>query len=324
MAGWPLNKGSEYYRLAADKAREVIDASENGTYYYQLFDEYWKVHSKEYNYNSPESLLSFFFTRIVNGQSSNFGVTCLPEETGGWSSMRAEIKFWKDFPAGPRKKATYGAVYYHKQDNKIVPWFYSNVANCNNPYFIKHAFTSSSAEYDQRLSYDSQTDFDDDQSGVCVRLAEVYCWYAEATGRSGQVNEKAVEVLNRVRNRADGKESNIYSMSMTPEQLAEAAYSEHGWEVAGWFKGGIASRFHDMLRMNRLKEHFVYRVENPEFEVAAQWRAENPEWIDIVEVEIPETVYVKERITVSGVWDDSKMYVPYPASDVLLNPNLKR
>jgi hypothetical protein len=111
---------------------------------------------------------------------------------------------------------------------------------------------------------------------------------------------------------------------MTPEQLAEAAYDEHGWETAGWFKGGLSSRYHDMLRMNRLKDHFVYRVENPEVEVVTQWKAENPEWIDQVEVEIPETLYVKERIAVSGVWDDGKMYIPYPASDVLLNPNLKR
>ena len=30
MAGWPLNKGAEYYRLAADKAEEVIDGVEDG------------------------------------------------------------------------------------------------------------------------------------------------------------------------------------------------------------------------------------------------------------------------------------------------------
>jgi hypothetical protein len=324
MAGWPLNKGTEYYTLAAGKAKEVIDAVDNGTYYYRLFDEYWKIHSKQYNQNNQEALLSFHFSRSAGGQISNFGITCLPEETGGWASMRAEIKFWKNFPPGPRKKATYGSVYFHKQDEKVVPWFYHNAANCRNPYFIKHAYTSSNAEYDQSKAYDAQTDGSDDQSGVCIRLADVYCWYAEAVGRSGQVNAKAVEVLNKVRNRADGKETNLYSNSMTPGELAEAAYNEHGWESAGWFKGGLSSRFHDMLRMNRLREHFEYRLLNPEVEVVEQWKAENPEWIDKVEVEIPETVYLQEGIAVTGSWSDSKMYIPYPASDVLLNPNLKR
>ena len=26
-----------------------------------------------------------------------------------------------------------------------------------------------------------------------IRLSQVYCWYAEATGRSGEVNTKAIE-----------------------------------------------------------------------------------------------------------------------------------
>ena len=30
----------------------------------------------------------------------------------------------------------------------------------------------------------------------------------------------------------------------------------------------------------------------------------------------------KEAVAVTGTWDDSKMYVPYPYEDVILNPNL--
>ena len=49
MAGWPLNKGTQYYEMAAAKAKEVIDGVENGTYRYALLDQYWKVYSWEYN-----------------------------------------------------------------------------------------------------------------------------------------------------------------------------------------------------------------------------------------------------------------------------------
>ena len=60
MAGWPLNKGTEYYQLAAAKAKEVIDASKKGTYYYKLLPDYKQVYSMEYNKNNPEVLLGVY------------------------------------------------------------------------------------------------------------------------------------------------------------------------------------------------------------------------------------------------------------------------
>lgn len=48
MAGWPLNKGTEYYQLAAAKAKEVIDASKKvltTTSYYLITSKYirWSI-----------------------------------------------------------------------------------------------------------------------------------------------------------------------------------------------------------------------------------------------------------------------------------------
>ena len=136
-----------------------------------------------------------------------------------------------------------------------------------------------------------------------LRLSQVYCWYAEATGRAGEINEQAVKVLNEVRNRADGEETDKYTTDMSPDKLAEAAYDEHGWEMAGYYWGGIASRARDMFRMYRYKDHFESRKLNKPIEVAHD-------------------VFRKEAVAVTGTWDDSKMYVPYPYEDVILNPNL--
>ena len=94
-------------------------------------------------------------------------------------------------------------------------------------------------------------------------------------------------------------------MELTPEKLAEAAYNEHGWEIAGYYWGGLASRARDMFRMYRLKDHFEYRKQNPMIEVAPG-------------------VMRNEKVPVSGTWDDSKMYSPYPYEDAILNPNLHR
>ena len=329
MAGWPLNKGTEYYVMAANKAKEVIDDVEKGTYYYQLFDEYWKVYSRQYNKSNTELVLGVYFTKdFGTGDASQAarGLAELPEEAGGFSDMRAEIKFWADFPAGPRKKAIFGDVYYHNQDAKVVPWFYDNVTNCNNPYYVMFAFANDEVEYDQTKSYSAQADGWSDQTAAFIRLSQVYLWYAEAVGRAGQGDKaKAIQLLNLVRRRADGKWNdatyNYYSEGMSYDELAEAAYNEHGWEIAGYYRGNVATRYHDQRRMNRLKDYFEYRLQNPEIEVVKQWLRENPDKADLVTVD---ELYLQERVQVTGTWDDSKMYAPYPAVDTSLYPSLKK
>ena len=327
MAGWPLNKGDEYYRLAVDKSKEVIDAVESGTYYYRMFDEFWKVYSRQYNKNNTEIILGIYFTKDFGGGDASQaarGLAEIPEETGGFSDMRAEIKFWLDYPMGPRKKAIFGDVYYHMQDQKVVPWFYDNVTNCNNPYYVMYAFANDEVEYDQTRSYSEQADGWSEQTASFIRLPQVYLWYAEAVGRSGYGDRaKAIELLNTVRRRADGKWNdssyNYYPSTLSNGELAEAAYNEHGWEIAGCYRS-VATRYHDQRRMHRLGDYFNFRLENPEYEVTEQWLKENPDKADMV----TGPVYMRERVEVSGAWSDDRAYAPYPSFDVSLNPNLKR
>jgi len=306
MAGWPLNKGTEYYQLAADKAKEVIDGVEDGTYYYTLLNEYSNVYSWTYNNQNPEVLLGVYYNR---DQTPNMSPACdflADMKQGGWGDTNGEIKFWKDFPDGPRKDATYFPKIM-LSDKNLYDWWYDTdpasravVAPC----FMK---TAEGAVRGTEFDYTdpSSISYYGEKMHQIIRLSEVYCWYAEAVGRSGQVNAKAVEVLNKVRNRADGEDSNIYTTSMSADDLAEAAYNEHGWEIAGYYWGCLAPRYRDMFRMNRVGDHFEYRKENPEIEVAPG-------------------IYRKEAVSVTGTWDDSKMYAPYPAEDVALNPNLTR
>jgi len=306
MAGWPLNKGTEYYQLAANKAKEVIDGVENKTYYYTLLDEYWKVYSWTYNDKNAEVLLGVYYNKDQLGNGTVLGDILADLAQQGWGDTNGEIKFWKNFPDGPRKKATYFPKIM-LADGNLYDWWYDTNPPSREvvaPVFMK------SAEGAIRFTEFDYTDptpppGDGDKMHQVVRLSEVYCWYAEAIGRSGQINAKAIEVLNKVRNRADGQESNIYSMSMTPKELAEAAYNEHGWEMAGYEWGGLATREGDMFRMYRIKDHFEFRKENPLIEVAPG-------------------VFRKEAVPVTGTWSDDKMYNPYPYSDVNLNPNLKR
>lgn len=330
MAGWPLNKGTEYYQKAAEEAKKVIDGCENGTYNNYLLENFADIYSKKCNYDNRESILSIYFTNDYgpnnSGQCSR-GTCDIPTETGGYSNTRCEIKFWRDFPSGPRKKATYGDVYYHNSVKAVVPWFYSN-ANSQAPYTLKTAYADADVEYDQTVAWNKQSSYWGEQTRHFILLSDVYLTYAEAVGRAGSGDKaKAIQLVNMIRNRADGQgtgatradgSANIYSDNMSYEQLAEAAYNEHGWETA-CYHYGISCRYFDMRRMYRVKDHFEYRKQNPEIEVTDQWLRENPDKASMV----TGPVYVKEVGEVTGTWDDKLLYMPYPSYDSALNDNLK-
>jgi hypothetical protein len=326
MAGWPLNKGTEYYNLAAAEALKVIDGCENGAYYYELYDEYWKIHSKQENRKNRESICAIHYSRTFGGgdasESARGAINDIPTVSQGWTDSRAEIGFWVDFPEGPRKTATYPEWTYHNGDKTVYRWWSNKMPEDErNPYFGKSAFTTytSNDEWDFTKGLNAQSDQWSDQIHQLVRLAEVYLFYAEAVGRAGQTNARAIELLNKVRNRADGygpvavrpEGQNIYSAGLSPDELAEAAYKEHGWEIAGWYWGAIAPRGNDMQRMDRLKDHFEKRKANPEYVFT------DPDTGDLVRIR------ELDNFITEGEWHPSRMYAPYPEEEVERNENLR-
>ena len=63
MAGYPLNK-TEYYANAADKAKEVMDGVNKGTYDHSLLSEWKDVFSYGKNHHN-ETLLGMGFTTFI-------------------------------------------------------------------------------------------------------------------------------------------------------------------------------------------------------------------------------------------------------------------
>ncbi|MDR2764211.1 MAG: RagB/SusD family nutrient uptake outer membrane protein [Tannerella sp.] len=322
MAGWPLNKGTEYYSLAAAEALKVIDGSENGTYHYELYDEYWKIHSKQENLRNRESVCAVIFSYADElGDGSDMargGINDIQDICQGWTDSRAEIGFWVDFPEGPRKEATYATWTFNKNDKQVYRWWSEGLPWENRaPYFAKSAYTKygNENEYDFTQGYEAQANGWQDQIHQLVRLAELYLFYAEAIGRSGQTNARAIELLNKVRNRADGygpvavrpEGQNVYPAGMSASELAEAAYTEHGWEIAGWYWGAVMPRANDMQRMNRMKDHFNKRKADREYV--------------FTDPDTGQQVRVHEQFGVAdGEWHESKMFAPYPSEEVERNP----
>ena len=328
MAGYPLNKGAEYYALAAAQAKVVID--KEAQYGFYRDSEWSHVYSMGHNYNK-ETVLGIDYSPVVDWATDSQLSSCNRFESlgdAGWGDSWGEIAFWKRFPEGPRKNAVYAPKITFQDANyritKAVDWW--ELDNDGKPVVSEYhpmftIFTTNcdagGAELAQPYDY-TQPNY----TGMCnghrhrvIRYSEVLLWYAESAARAGESDlNLAKQCLKRVRQRAvtdyesvalsDGSVVKIDDMNAS--QLAEACYMEHGWEVAGYWVAMVTRRS-DEFRMNELKKNFDYRVANPEIEVAPGFKA-------------------KESVTVvKSTWaGDNSIYIPYPDTEVEKNPNLNR
>lgn len=341
MAGYPLNKGTEYYKLAAELAMDVI--TNNGTYGFILNPDWKDVYSMGNNYNMETVLGINNDAKGWWDHDSQLSSCCRFEGLGdgGWGDAWGEIAFWKRYPEGPRKNAIYApkvtfqetitekigdkevkkdkiskAVYWWELDNNGKP-----VVDAYHPMFT--IFTVNADEKGNMLKqpYDymgiNYKGMVNDRRHNLIRYSEVLLWYAESAARAGLSDlTEAKKCLKLVRSRAvtdaenvtlgDGTTVKIDNMSAA--QLAEACYIEHGWEVAGnWVS--MVTRRSDELRMDELKKNFEYRVANAPIVVAKEGGKEYT---------------AKESVTVKGAWSEDRIYCPYPTTDGEKNPNLKR
>ena len=341
MAGYPLNKGTEYYKHAAELAKDVI--TNNGTYGFILNPDWKDVYSMGNNYNMETVLGINNDAKGWWDHDSQLSSCCRFEGLGdgGWGDAWGEIAFWKRYPEGPRKNAIYApkvtfqetitekigdkevkkdkiskAVYWWELDNNGKP-----VVDAYHPMFT--IFTVNADEKGNMLKqpYDymgiNYKGMVNDRRHNLIRYSEVLLWYAESAARAGLSDlTEAKKCLKLVRNRAvtdvenvtlgDGTTVKIDNMSAA--QLAEACYIEHGWEVAGnWVS--MVTRRSDELRMDELKKNFEYRVANAPIVVAKEGGKEYT---------------AKESVTVKGTWSEDRIYCPYPTTDGEKNPNLKR
>ena len=341
MAGYPLNKGTEYYKLAAELAKDVI--TNNGTYGFILNQDWKDVYSMGNNYNMETVLGINNDAKGWWDHDSQLSSCCRFEGLGdgGWGDAWGEIAFWKRYPEGPRKNAIYApkvtfqetitekigdeevkkdkiskAVYWWELDNNGKP-----VVDAYHPMFT--IFTVNADEKGNMLKqpYDymgiNYKGMVNDRRHNLIRYSEVLLWYAESAARAGLSDlTEAKNCLKQVRSRAvtdvenvtlgDGTTVKIDNMSAA--QLAEACYIEHGWEVAGnWVS--MVTRRSDELRMDELKKNFEYRVANAPIVVAKEGGKEYT---------------AKESVTVKGAWSEDRIYCPYPTTDGEKNPNLKK
>lgn len=340
MAGYPLNKGTEYYKLAAELAKDVI--TNNGTYGFILNPDWKDVYSMGNNYNMETVLGINNDAKGWWDHDSQLSSCCRFEGLGdgGWGDAWGEIAFWKRYPEGPRKNAIYAPKVTFQETitekigdkevkkdkiSKAVNWWELDnngkpVVDAYHPMFT--IFTVNADENGNMLKqpYDymgiNYKGMVNDRRHNLIRYSEVLLWYAESAARAGLSDlTEAKNCLKQVRSRAvtdvenvtlgDGTTVKIDNMSAA--QLAEACYIEHGWEVAGnWVS--MVTRRSDELRMDELKKNFEYRVANAPIVVAKEGGKEYT---------------AKESVTVKDTWSEDRIYCPYPTTDGEKNPNLR-
>ncbi len=236
MAGFPLQKGNEYYQLAADKAEEVIDSNN-----YSLFEDYLFLHDREHK-NGDE----FIFQVQYQGGIATNAITALAiPENEGISTFGDE--FGSIRPIDPFINT------YEEGDKR---------AEEKEFYFTNYTLPDGSVqEFDEYALYkywleEAANPETGDQQGdinwTVMRLPEIMLIYAEAINEAnGGPTQKAYDQINAIRQRAELDDLS----NLSQDEFRQAVWRERYHELSFENKA-----YHDIQRT-----HMVYDLENDRF-----------------------------------------------------------
>ncbi|WP_198293553.1 RagB/SusD family nutrient uptake outer membrane protein [Algoriphagus resistens] len=235
MAGYPLQKGAEYYSLAAAKSKEVIDAGE-----FSLFTSYDDLHDPSMK-NLGENIFMAQFAAFILPSSwqvsiipYNRGISNYSAETGG---IFAQEEFVKSYENGDKRVSEKAFYYtnYTLRDNR------NQTLELGDYYIYKH--------FDE-LAQTSTT-----SSGMnwpILRFAEVLLIHAEASNEANGPNNEAYAAVNKVRERAELPALSGLSKDDLREAIWREKFHELSYENKTWF---------DMVRIRK-----GFNVKTREFE----------------------------------------------------------
>lgn len=231
-AGWPL-KETEKYALAASTAKEVIE--NKGKYGFDLESSYEVLYENDETKSgiNKEDIFTIPCNR-ANGNTTNatYGYWAYPGELGGWDVVFSELTFYKEFPEGVRKEATF-ATKVTTQDGKVLIW--QELKNPR-PYYKKLMKNEKAPDY---YNYASSVPM------RMLRYTQTVLTYAEAKARSGGPDQLAYECLNSIRTRA---ELPTYT-GLSAEDFANKCIDERVWELCG-----ERVRWFDMVRLEIIQQ----------------------------------------------------------------------
>ena len=234
MAGWPLNKGKEYYAKAESVLGDAIQNSglKLATHYANLWKEANKTTEKEFLFGIMHS--------NANKKASNYGKSYYPSDfapNAGWSDYYASEKFYLAYPNDERKAHNFMTEWNTKK----------GVVNYKN-------------SADKLPAISKYYDYNDGEPGksaqsngiTCIyRYADILLMYAEASVRAtNSVSAKATNALQEVQKRAQGYADDATVTTTTnPSEFLDAVFAENGWEFFAEMR-----RWFDLVRLEKLKD----------------------------------------------------------------------
>lgn len=191
MAGFPLNKGTEYYQKAATKANEVITGGQ-----YNLFANYNDLHLRA-NKNRTEHI--FMVQYSVSANVDNGMQPLLHPNIKDMSAYGTEIgttvptvAFFNSFEPGDRRTVNQQGYFY-------TSYFLGGNGAAyplNNPYIYKH--------FDREANGFPGTGGSgrSDLNWPLIRYAQVLLTFAEAQNEISGPTAESIAAVKRIRDRA--------------------------------------------------------------------------------------------------------------------------
>ena len=234
MAGYPLNKGTSHYTLAAAKAKEVIDNA--GTI--NLFPTYLDVHDPTKK-NTVEHIFSLQYNADVaenpmGNMYPNFKPVTYRGPSGTGSTIPT-VDFYNSYEPGDLRAVDQQGWFYTT--------YYTNGSGApfdlGAPYIFKHFNIIANGTAGVKGTAK------DNLNVPMIRFAEVLLIYAEAENEVNGPTQDAYNALKRVRDRAQLATPDIGSF--TQASFREAVWRERWHELA--FEG---ITWFDMVRLRKV------------------------------------------------------------------------
>ena len=234
MAGYPLNLGTEYYTLAAAKAKEVIDNAGS----IDLFPTYRDLHDPANN-NRVEHIFSLQYNSDVaenpmGNMYPNFKAVTYRGNSGTGSTIPT-VPFYESYEDGDLRAVNQEGWFYtsYYKDGFKEPF------ELGAPYIFKHFNVTANGGPGVEGSKK------DNLNVPMIRFAEVLLVYAEAQNEVTGPTQEAYDALVRIRDRAQLTTPALGTF--TKESFREAVWRERWHELA--FEG---ITWFDMVRLRKV------------------------------------------------------------------------
>ncbi|MCF0058146.1 RagB/SusD family nutrient uptake outer membrane protein [Dyadobacter sp. CY356] len=225
MAGYPLQKGSTYYDMAAKKAEEVIDSKQ-----FKLFTSYDDLHNPAKKNIEENIFMIQYKTQIIPGTWQGFiipynkNISAYSDEMAG---IYATVDFVKSYdPADLRTKEK--QFFFTKFTNQSD----RNQEVALGGYFLYKHFDITA----------QTTTANSDLNWPVIRYADVLLMYAEAANEAGTPTTKAYDALNATRLRAQLPALSGLSKDQFRTEVLKERWYELCFENITWF---------DMVRLRK-------------------------------------------------------------------------